>query len=159
MIFITNKQMNCRRKHSKQTRILSHFQTALPSSTPIDSNLEILSNDTLTNNRMTKTTAVANNVDVCPLPSTSMNSCSERNKKNESLTQEEMDELLEEPLNIENALKAVMGYTPQDDKRICRFYDPKTKACFKGAHCKLEHTTILKGKAPHIIAFTVFTAH
>lgn len=95
---------------------------------------------------MTTTTTVANNVDVSPLPSTSLNSCSDRNnKKNESLTQEEMDDLLEEPLNTENALQAVMGYTPQDDKRICRFYDPKTNACFKGAHCKLEHTTILKG--------------
>ncbi|KAG4073571.1 hypothetical protein HA402_000795 [Bradysia odoriphaga] len=63
---------------------------------------------------------------------------------NNSLTQEELDELYEEPLNTENAMVAVMGYNPQDDRRICKFTDPKTNACFKGRHCKLEHTTKLK---------------
>lgn len=55
------------------------------------------------------------------------------------LTEDELEMLYEEPLNTTNAMKAVMGYDPQDDKRICRFYDPKTGACFKGANCKLEH--------------------
>lgn len=63
---------------------------------------------------------------------------------NDELTQEELDELYEEPLNTENAMVAIMGYEPQDDRRICRFTDPKTNACFKGRHCKLEHTTKLK---------------
>lgn len=79
-----------------------------------------------------------------PPPTTSFN---QHKTGHDSLTQEELDELYEEPLNTENALEAVMGYTPQDEKRICKFYNPKTNACFKGADCKLEHTTILKGKA------------
>lgn len=41
-----------------------------------------------------------------------------------------------------NPMKAVMGYDPQDDRRICRFYDPKTDSCFKGANCKQEHTPL-----------------
>lgn len=90
---------------------------------------------------------IANNGDVFPLPSTSLNTPSNLKNGNESLTQEELDELYEEPLNTENALEAVMGYTPQDDKRICKFFDPKTNACFKGSNCKLEHTTILKGSS------------
>lgn len=65
---------------------------------------------------------------------------------NDELTQVELDELYEEPLNTENAMVAIMGYEPQDDRRICRFTDPKTNACFKGRHCKLEHTTKLKGQ-------------
>ncbi|XP_037052213.1 uncharacterized protein LOC119085822 isoform X2 [Bradysia coprophila] len=63
---------------------------------------------------------------------------------NNSLTQEELDELYEEPLNTENAMVAVMGYNPQDDRRICKFTIPETNTCFKGRHCKLEHTTKLK---------------
>lgn len=62
------------------------------------------------------------------------------------LTKEQLDELYEEPLNTNNALKAVMGYVPKDEKRLCKHYDPKTKACFKGIHCKLEHLSPLKGK-------------
>lgn len=62
-----------------------------------------------------------------------------------TLTKEDIEVLYEEPLNTENALEAVMGYAPQDEKRICKFFDPKTNACFKGANCTLEHTTILKG--------------
>ncbi|CAD7011593.1 uncharacterized protein LOC101453621 [Ceratitis capitata] len=56
------------------------------------------------------------------------------------LTQEEMDMLAEEPLNTTNAMTAVLGYNPKDEQRICRFYDPKTGCCFKGANCRLEHT-------------------
>lgn len=55
------------------------------------------------------------------------------------LTQEQLDELYEEPLNTTNAMKATMGYVPQDDARICPFYDPKIQGCFKGASCRLEH--------------------
>lgn len=56
------------------------------------------------------------------------------------LTTEEMDMLAEEPLNTSNAMKAVLGYSPKDEKRLCRFYDPETGACFKGVNCRLEHT-------------------
>lgn len=70
------------------------------------------------------------------------------------LTQEQIDELYEEPFSTENALEAVMGYAPQDEKRICKFFNPKTNACFKGANCRLEHTSILKGKMnTHILSF------
>lgn len=61
------------------------------------------------------------------------------------LTPEQMKILYEEPLNTENAMVAVMGYNPTDDKRICKFYDPKTKGCFKGANCRLEHVQKLEG--------------
>lgn len=61
------------------------------------------------------------------------------------LTKEQLDELYEEPLATDNALKAVMGYAPKDDKRICRHYDPKLKGCFKGNNCKLEHVNPIKG--------------
>ncbi|XP_034108661.1 uncharacterized protein LOC117570877 [Drosophila albomicans] len=38
-----------------------------------------------------------------------------------------------------NAVKAVLGFNPTDDKRICRFYDPNIGGCFKGSHCRLMH--------------------
>lgn len=62
------------------------------------------------------------------------------------LTKEQLDELYEEPMGTENALKAVMGYVPKDDRRICKHYDPKIKGCFKGNNCKLEHIHPMKGK-------------
>uniref|UniRef100_A0A1I8NQ49 C3H1-type domain-containing protein n=1 Tax=Stomoxys calcitrans TaxID=35570 RepID=A0A1I8NQ49_STOCA len=55
------------------------------------------------------------------------------------LTEEELQMLHEETPCTSNALTAVMGYNPKDEKRICRFYDPKTESCFKGATCKQEH--------------------
>ncbi|CAD7092843.1 unnamed protein product [Hermetia illucens] len=54
-------------------------------------------------------------------------------------TEEQRRILYEEPLNTSNAMKAVMGYEPKDDRRICRFTNPGTNSCFKGAKCKLEH--------------------
>lgn len=62
------------------------------------------------------------------------------------LSERELAMLKEEPLNTTNALKAVLGYIPKDDERICRFYDSTTKSCFKGSRCKLEHVEKLKGK-------------
>ncbi|KAM7342356.1 krimper isoform 2-T2 [Cochliomyia hominivorax] len=55
------------------------------------------------------------------------------------LSKVEIETLNEEPLNTSNVMKAIMGYDPTDDKHICRFYDTKTGACFKGANCKLLH--------------------
>lgn len=60
------------------------------------------------------------------------------------LTQAELDELYEEPVQTTNAMKAVMGYVPKDEARICKFYNPVTKSCFKGNNCKLEHTELMK---------------
>ncbi|XP_064549009.1 uncharacterized protein krimp isoform X2 [Drosophila montana] len=44
-----------------------------------------------------------------------------------------------------DALKAVLGFKPTDDQRICRHYDPKIKGCFKGTNCRLLHQPF----APH----------
>ncbi|XP_075168198.1 tudor domain-containing protein krimp-like [Haematobia irritans] len=55
------------------------------------------------------------------------------------LTEEQLELLYEETLCTSNAMTAVMGYNPKDEKRICRFYDPKIGSCFKGARCKKEH--------------------
>lgn len=67
-------------------------------------------------------------------------------------SQEELDMLYEEPeMTTTNALKAVYKFIPQDEKRICPFFDPKTGRCFKGNTCKLEHVHFLNGKQSHLI--------
>lgn len=44
-----------------------------------------------------------------------------------SLTQEELDMLYEEPeMMTTNAMRAVSGHDPTDDRRLCPHYDPKT---------------------------------
>lgn len=63
------------------------------------------------------------------------------------LTQEELAILYEEPEMITtNVMKAVHGFEPQDEKRNCPHYDPKTGRCFKGNACQLEHVAPLMGK-------------
>lgn len=74
-----------------------------------------------------------------PKPETNPFKKSTSSDKTQELTEEQLEMLYDEPLSTSNAMKAVMGYDPQDDKRICRFYNPATGACFKGSHCKLEH--------------------
>lgn len=70
------------------------------------------------------------------------------------LTQEQIDELFEEPEMVtSNASKAVSGYVPQDDKRNCPFYDPATGRCFKGNSCRLEHVAPLMGN--YVFSFQV----
>lgn len=61
------------------------------------------------------------------------------------LTQEEIDILNEVPETTTNALKAILGYVPTDEKRICPFYDSDTGRCFKGNSCRLEHIQPLTG--------------
>uniref|UniRef100_A0A1Q3FVI6 C3H1-type domain-containing protein n=1 Tax=Culex tarsalis TaxID=7177 RepID=A0A1Q3FVI6_CULTA len=56
-----------------------------------------------------------------------------------TLTQEQLDVLYEEPLGTTNAMKATMGFVPQDDRRICPHYEPSLEGCFKGSRCKLLH--------------------
>ncbi|GAB0096506.1 hypothetical protein DMENIID0001_120300 [Sergentomyia squamirostris] len=38
-----------------------------------------------------------------------------------------------------NAVKAVMGFVPRDDRDYCQFFDPKTLGCFKGSNCRKIH--------------------
>lgn len=63
------------------------------------------------------------------------------------LTQEQIDMLNEEPeMMTTNALRAVYGYDPKDDRRLCPHYDPKTGGCWKGNTCKFEHGPKLEGE-------------
>lgn len=64
----------------------------------------------------------------------------------EPITKEQREIFYEEPVNTTNALKAVMGYVPKDEKRICKFYNRATNRCFKGNNCRFEHVELLKGK-------------
>ncbi|XP_005178464.1 uncharacterized protein LOC101887890 [Musca domestica] len=74
------------------------------------------------------------------------------------LTREELEILYDDPLLCtSNALTAVMGYNPKDEKRLCRFYDPKTGACFKGSSCKQDHEPLdPEGWTKDIIPATSF---
>lgn len=91
------------------------------------------SNNFKLKNDITKTNTLNNN-----------NNETEKSNVND-LTIEQRNELFEEPLNTENAMVAVMGYNPQDDKRICKFYNSLTNSCFKGASCRMEHVEKLAG--------------
>lgn len=62
------------------------------------------------------------------------------------LSQEERKILFEEPQMVTtNALKAVAGYVPKDEKQICKFYNSTTGHCFKGNSCHLIHVPTLSG--------------
>ncbi|XP_058811409.1 uncharacterized protein LOC131676312 [Topomyia yanbarensis] len=61
----------------------------------------------------------------------------------DTLTKDQLEDLYEEPMNTTNVMKAVLGYDPQDDRRICPFYDPALEGCFKGSRCRLEHAAKL----------------
>lgn len=119
----------------------SNFGSSPENVQPISSNIENLSSNILNNEREQNSYPnMKPRNDECPItnltkPLTNVN----------DLTPEQLEILYEEPLNTSNAVKAVMGYVPQDEKRICKFYDPRTKACFKGARCRFEHVAILKG--------------
>ena len=56
----------------------------------------------------------------------------------ETLTQEELDILHEEPLNTSDPMMATLGYSVKDDTR-CQFYDEKTGGCFKRGRCFKDH--------------------
>lgn len=55
------------------------------------------------------------------------------------LTEEQIRVLYEDPETTTNALKAILGYVPHDEGRICPFYEESTGRCFKGNSCQLEH--------------------
>ncbi|XP_052898502.1 uncharacterized protein LOC128305200 isoform X1 [Anopheles moucheti] len=57
----------------------------------------------------------------------------------ETFTEEELEQLDNISQSTTNAMKAVLGYVPKDDERLCKHYDPKTKGCFKGSNCRLRH--------------------
>lgn len=54
-------------------------------------------------------------------------------------TEEQLRVLYEEPATTTNALKAILGYVPHDDERLCPFYEKSTSRCFKGNSCQLDH--------------------
>ena len=81
-----------------------------------------------------------NNTCQSSIETTEENSFVGKKTMNKVISKEELEILYEENLTTSNAMKAVMGHDPRDDKRICRFYDPNTGVCFKGSNCKLEHT-------------------
>lgn len=59
-------------------------------------------------------------------------------------------QVVEQPIFTENkstssAIEAVMTFRPTDDQRICHFYNPRTRSCFKGPNCKLQHLPQLEG--------------
>uniref|UniRef100_A0A182M496 C3H1-type domain-containing protein n=1 Tax=Anopheles culicifacies TaxID=139723 RepID=A0A182M496_9DIPT len=57
----------------------------------------------------------------------------------ETFTEAELKELDDISHSTANPMKAVLGYVPTDDDRLCKHYDPKTKGCFKGSNCRLRH--------------------
>ncbi|TDG51083.1 hypothetical protein AWZ03_002446 [Drosophila navojoa] len=63
----------------------------------------------------------------------------EPNKSVQKLSPEDLEMLDQVECSTSNALKAVLGYIPTDEKRICRHYDPKINGCFKGSNCRLLH--------------------
>lgn len=72
-------------------------------------------------------------------------------------TKEELEVWHDLPVSITNPMKAIMGYAPTDDERICKFYNPKTGKCFKGNNCSFEHVQIMKGKQTIAIPLRVLT--
>lgn len=68
-----------------------------------------------------------------------------KNLERVQITEEQRRILFEEENGTSNALKAVLGYEPQDSKRICPHFDPITGGCFKGKTCRLEHVAPLEG--------------
>uniref|UniRef100_A0ABM1PBW4 Uncharacterized protein LOC108614985 n=1 Tax=Drosophila arizonae TaxID=7263 RepID=A0ABM1PBW4_DROAR len=69
----------------------------------------------------------------------------EPTKSIQKLSPEDLEMLEHVECSTSNALKAVLGYIPTDEKRICRHYDPKINGCFKGSNCRLLHQPF----APH----------
>lgn len=64
----------------------------------------------------------------------------------ETMSKNELDMLdSEEEQCTSNALKAVIGYVPSDDSKICKHTDPKTGGCFKGGNCRKLHIPDIKG--------------
>uniref|UniRef100_A0A182R369 C3H1-type domain-containing protein n=1 Tax=Anopheles funestus TaxID=62324 RepID=A0A182R369_ANOFN len=57
----------------------------------------------------------------------------------ETFTEAELEQLDDISQSTSNAMKAVLGYVPKDDERLCKHYDPATKGCFKGSNCRLRH--------------------
>ncbi|XP_017049696.1 uncharacterized protein LOC108093866 [Drosophila ficusphila] len=55
------------------------------------------------------------------------------------LSKEDMEMLNDFGKSTSDPLKAVLGFKPTDEQRICRHYDPKLKGCFKGSSCRLVH--------------------
>uniref|UniRef100_A0A182SDC1 Tudor domain-containing protein n=1 Tax=Anopheles maculatus TaxID=74869 RepID=A0A182SDC1_9DIPT len=57
----------------------------------------------------------------------------------DTFTKAELEQLDDISSSTTNAMKAVLGYIPQDDAILCKHYNPDTKDCFKGSNCRLRH--------------------
>lgn len=56
------------------------------------------------------------------------------------LMDREEEEILDVEINTSDAEVAVHGFKPSNSEdRLCKFYDPKIRGCFKGGRCKLRH--------------------
>lgn len=54
------------------------------------------------------------------------------------ITEDDMAMLNEIDESTSDPLKAVLGFRPKDEQRICRHYDPKLNGCFKGKLQKIN---------------------
>lgn len=62
----------------------------------------------------------------------------------------ELKDFDDEP-NINDAEIAVQGFKPQDDNRLCPFYDPKIGGCFKLGGCRMIHAAKIEdGSFPDV---------
>ncbi|XP_068146778.1 uncharacterized protein krimp [Drosophila tropicalis] len=73
------------------------------------------------------------------IPKKSMQTTNESQPVGELLTEKQRQILEDFEKGTSDAVKAVMGFKPTDDQRLCRHYDPKLNGCFKGNHCRLVH--------------------
>ncbi|KAH8290887.1 hypothetical protein KR054_006809, partial [Drosophila jambulina] len=75
---------------------------------------------------------------VTPKDKTDGKSCPEKSAP-AKLSEADMAMLNEIGPSTSDPLKAVLGFRPKDEQRICRHYDPKINGCFKGNTCRLIH--------------------
>ncbi|XP_017010326.2 tudor domain-containing protein krimp [Drosophila takahashii] len=70
------------------------------------------------------------------------NSIKPINECRPELSEADMAMLNEIEEGTSDPLKAVLGFRPTDEQRICRHYDPKLNGCFKGNGCRLVHVPL-----------------
>ncbi|XP_050743143.1 uncharacterized protein LOC108022663 [Drosophila biarmipes] len=61
------------------------------------------------------------------------------NERRAAVSEADMAMLNDIEESTSDPLKAVLGFRPTDEQRICRHYDPQLNGCFKGNNCRLVH--------------------